>query len=67
MQAKISSDGMAAVDPNYFWQPINTCPTGRKVQLINRALGCAAYGVYSAKDTFWTHWAPLPKFLPIGN
>jgi hypothetical protein len=27
----------AKVDPNYFWQLIETCPTGERVQLLNRA------------------------------
>jgi hypothetical protein len=62
MIVKDSSDGTAAVDPNYFWQPIATCPIGRKVQLINKPMGCATYGVYDRKSTYWTHWAPLPKF-----
>jgi hypothetical protein len=57
-----SSDGRAVVDTEYFWRPINTCPAGRKVQLINKALGCAAYGTHNPKNKFWTHWAPLPKF-----
>jgi hypothetical protein len=62
---KHSSDGAAAVDTEYFWRPISTCPAGVKVQLINRDAGSAIYGVYckvhNAKE-FWTHWAPLPKF-----
>lgn len=59
---KVSSDGAAVVDAEYFWRPIATCPVGRKVQLINKKMGCATYGVYKKSDTYWTHWAPLPKF-----
>jgi hypothetical protein len=29
---QIDSTGVAAVDHNYFWQPIETCPRGAKVQ-----------------------------------
>ena len=50
----------AAVDHNYFWQPIHTCPRGAKVQLLGQG-GVAMYGQYHGKDTFYTHWAPLPK------
>jgi hypothetical protein len=59
-----SSDGAAVVDQDYFWQPIHTCPRGRKVQLLGRT-GVAVYGTYHGThrsgDNFWTHWAPLPK------
>lgn len=57
---QIDSTGAAAVDHNYFWQPISTCPLGVKVQLNSKA-GVATYGTLTSKDTFWTHWAPLPK------
>lgn len=56
----IDSTGAAAVDQNYFWQPISTCPRGVKVQLLGKG-GVAMYGQYSVRDTFYTHWAPLPK------
>lgn len=56
---KIDSTGTAAVDSNYYWLPIVTCPIGVKVQLLGD--GVAHYGVYSGKDKFWTHWAALPK------
>lgn len=60
-EIKIDKSGAAAVDPNYFWQPIATCPRGVKVQLIGNS-GVAVYGNYNGKDAFYTHWAPLPKF-----
>lgn len=63
MAVKESSDGHAVVDTDYFWRPIATCPPGRKVQLINKNLGCAAYGFHNPKYGYWTHWAPLPKFV----
>lgn len=56
----IDSTGVAAVDQNYFWQPINTCPLGVKVQLLGKG-GVAMYGQYSVRDTFYTHWCPLPR------
>ena len=56
----LDSTGTAAVDRNYFWQPISTCPRGAKVQLLGQG-GVAMYGTYNGKDTFYTHWAPLPK------
>lgn len=62
MPPELDSSNVAAVDREYFWQPIDTCPTGAKVQLINRSAGVAVYGQYKKKDTWWTHWAPLPVF-----
>ena len=55
-----STSKTVAVDQDYFWQPLDTCPLGVKVQLLG--LGkVACYGLYSGKDTFWKAWAPLPK------
>jgi len=60
---KLDDTGVAAVDPNYFWQPMHTCPRGVKVQLLGGG-GVAVYGQYNGRDTFYTHWAPLPKKPP---
>ncbi len=57
---QIDSTCVAAVDPDYYWQPLNNCPRGVKVQLLSIE-GVAVYGNYDGKDPFWTHWAPLPK------
>lgn len=58
--ATLDSTGTTAVDRNYFWQPLSTCPRGAKVQLLGKG-GVAMYGTYTGKETFYTHWAPLPK------
>ena len=60
---KIDSSGAAAVDTTYFWQPLETCPCGVKVQLLGKS-GVAMYGQLTPKtkaEAFFTHWAPLPK------
>lgn len=62
MQAEINAAKTVAVDREYYWQPINTCPKGVKVQLVNKGYGVAVYGQYTPKEKFWTHWAPLPVF-----
>jgi hypothetical protein len=62
---KIDNSGKAAVDVTYFWQPISTCPRGVKVQLLGKG-GVAMYGIFTRNDTFYTHWAPLPK-VPKGE
>lgn len=50
-----------AVDQDYYWQPMSTCPLGSKVQLLNPG-GVAVYGKVSNKDIHnYTGWAPLPK------
>ncbi len=60
MTHQTSSDGAAAVDPHYYWQSIETCPRGIKVQLLGKS-GVALYSTYNPTDSFFTHWAPLPK------
>lgn len=50
-----------AVSDTVYWQPIETCPTGVKVQLLGKG-NVATYGTYYG-DPFWTHWCPLPKRL----
>jgi hypothetical protein len=63
MTADLNSSGTVAVDRTYYWLPINTCPSGVKVQLLGRG-GVAVYGQYNGKEPFWTHWAPLPTLHP---
>jgi hypothetical protein len=62
MTSQLDSTGVAAVDHNYFWQPIDTCPRGVKVQLISKRDGVAIYGTFSPKQSHFDYWAPLPKF-----
>lgn len=51
----------AIVDHDYYWLPIATCPSGNRVQLLNRA-GIAGVGKFTSnKDKWWVGWAPLPK------
>lgn len=63
---KMSSDGSVAVDPDYYWQTMNTCPRGAKVQLIGKG-GVAVYGTYDGKNEFWEGWAPIPKRKSLKN
>lgn len=60
---RTNQDQKVAVDHNYFWQPISTCPCGVKVQLLGKG-GVAVYGAYNGRDEFWVAWAPLPKRPP---
>jgi hypothetical protein len=62
MPRDLDSSRQAAVDREYYWLPIESCPMGVKVQLINKEYGVAVYGQYRPKEVFWTHWAPLPVF-----
>lgn len=59
MNVKITTDGAAAVDQDYFWIPIDSCPHGVKVQLLSQG-GVAIHGHYYG-GKFYTHWTPLPK------
>lgn len=59
MQVRIKQNEVA-VDIDYYWQPMSTCPRGVKVQLLN-AGGVAVYGRFNGKDDHWQGWAPVPK------
>lgn len=67
MPSEVDSSRSAAVDREYYWRPIASCPYGVKVQLINRRYGVAIYGKHAPKEKFWTHWAPLPVFKKEEN
>jgi hypothetical protein len=54
------ADNEVAVDHDYFWLPMESCPRGVKVQLLGQG-GVATYGEFNGKDPFWRGWAPLPK------
>jgi hypothetical protein len=60
MTVKITSDRAAAVDQDYFWRPLHTCPLSAKVQLLTEG-GVAVYGQYSPGFGGYLGWAPLPK------
>lgn len=60
---RIDGSGAAVVDASYYWQPLETCPCGVKVQLLGKS-GVAMYGQLTPKikeEAFFSHWAPLPK------
>lgn len=62
-EEKRDSSGSTVVDKCYHWRVItDTTPRGVKLQLINKKAGVATYGTIGTKNTFWTHWAPLPTF-----
>jgi hypothetical protein len=64
MTHTISNDKNVAVATDYYWLPIDKdTPRGVKIQLLGKG-GVAAYGIWNGKDTFYTHWAPLPKKPP---
>lgn len=57
---KLAADGKVAVDPHYYWQPLDTCPVSAKVQLLTVG-GVAVYGQYIKGQQGYLGWAPLPK------
>ncbi len=60
MTVKITSDRAAAVDQDYYWRPLHTCPLSTKVQLLTEG-GVAVYGQYQPGVGGYLGWAPLPK------
>ena len=60
MTHTIDSTGTAAVATDYYWILIDEhTPRGVKLQLLGQG-GVAQYSNYHG-DSFWSHWAPLPK------
>ncbi len=58
----LNSTGSVAVGNEHFLRmndPVNPCPRGVKVQLLNRG-GVAVYGVWDGRDTQWRGWYPIP-------
>jgi hypothetical protein len=62
----LNKDQTVAIDRDYYWRPIATCPAGVKVQLLNPG-GVAVYGKYNGKERWFSHWAPLPSMLKPGD
>jgi hypothetical protein len=59
----INSARTAAVATDVFWQPITPdTPRGVRMLLICKASGIAQVSTVFAKEAFFTHWAPLPKW-----
>jgi len=66
---KVSGDGTAYVDHDYYWRPLETAPHGVKLQLLS-IYGVAAHGLLSPaiiEDGFWIGWTPLPKLKKEKN
>ena len=54
-----------AVDPDYHWRPMDTCPIGVKVQLLTKG-GIATHGrlghtLGSSSPHEYQGWTPVPK------
>ena len=60
MTHKISGDGTTAVDPDYFWRTLDTCPRGVSVWLLTR-WGRAIDGQYNPNSFGIVAWCPKPK------
>jgi hypothetical protein len=57
------SNKEAITDPALIWMSMDTCPTGPKVLLLNRA-GIAQTWWWDGKDDWYIAWYPLPKIPP---
>ena len=49
----------AMTDGELVFSPMNGCPTGPKVLLLNKA-GIASTGWWDGKDDWYVGWFPLP-------
>lgn len=59
MVVKLNREGVA-VDAEYFWLPMSSCPLASKVQLLTTS-GVAVYGPGNPNHLHYVAWAPLPK------
>lgn len=58
----LNSSGSVAVGSERFIRmddPVNPCPRGVKVQLLNPG-GVAIYGNWDGHDKQWLGWYPIP-------
>ena len=63
MTHTLNSDRSAAVALDVFWQPITPeTPRGVRMLLISKASGIAQVSTVLAKESFFTHWAALPRW-----
>ena len=60
MVVKVSSTHKVAVDQDYFWQPLETCPRGANVWLLTK-YGKSIEGMYAPGDKTVVAWCPRPK------
>ena len=56
----LNSARTVAVSGTQYWEPMETCPRGVKVQLLGQG-GVATYAAFDGRSLFWTGWAPLPR------
>lgn len=61
---RLNTEKTVAVSTSYYWEPMESCPRGVKVQLLGIG-GVAVYGMYDGRNRFWEAWAPLPKRRPV--
>ena len=63
MTHKLSSDGAAAVAPEFNWLKIDEhTPRGVTLLLINKHAGRMQQGMFTTGEKFFDHWAPCPTF-----
>jgi hypothetical protein len=56
----LNGNKTVAVATDTYWQPMDTCPKGVKIQLLGIG-DVAVYGEYDGRNRFWKGWSPLPK------
>jgi hypothetical protein len=59
----MASNKEVITDPALIYRSMDTCPTGPKVLLLNRA-GIAQTWWWDGKDDWYIGWHPLPKIPP---
>jgi hypothetical protein len=63
MTHTINSTRTAAVSTETEWLTVDCdTPRGVKLMLISKPSGVAQIGTLLKRDTYWTHWHPLPKW-----
>lgn len=62
IEYRLSSDGTTAVDPNYFYRTMDSCPVNASVWLLTK-YGKAIDGVYRGEPDI-VGWCPKAKIPP---
>ena len=57
---KLNTERTVAVSGTQYWEPMDSCPRGVKIQLLGQG-GVATYASYDGYSRFWVGWAPLPR------
>jgi len=57
---KLNADQTVVVSTEVYCQPMDTCPRGKRVQVLGPG-DCATETIWDGKDDQWQGWAEFPR------